>query len=522
MTFINRRQALQGLALTGAAAALPFPRALAQGQDPRPELRIAVQGLAPTLEPVNAISNVGNRVTNALFDTLIRRDFFSNDSGSGTELVPAIAKSWKREDERTVVVSIADNVRFHNGDAVSAADVAYSLSAERLWGDKPLVPRGPLFSAAFESVEAIDGRTVRFRTKAPDFSLEKRLASWIAWVVPEKLYRALGPEQFGLKPVGTGPYKLVEFHPGDRVVLEAFDDYYLGKPTARRITFQVVPEVATRAAGLISGEYDIACALTPDNLVQLEGQPDVEARSSVIENVHLLVYQGDARWLSDKRIRQALNLAIDRKLIVDALWAGKAVIPNGFQIPAYGADFDPGRPPFRYDPEKARALVKEAGYDGEPISYRTLNDYYVNSVAAAQMMQEMWKAIGLNVRLDILENWGQVLAPGMQIRNWSNGFQFPDASIPLTSDWGPNGSPQQTHGWKASAEYNALAAKVRSLAPGEERHKLFQQLADLWEEEAPGAVLYRPVEIYGVRKTIGWKPVSFEFMDLRPYNLRFA
>ncbi|MBX3539730.1 MAG: ABC transporter substrate-binding protein [Chelatococcus sp.] len=508
--------------MAGSAAVATLAATGVSAQAKRPELRIAVQGLPVTLEPVNAIGNVGNRVTNAIFDTLIRRDFFADGSGSATALVPAIAKSWKRDDARTVTVTLADGIKFHNGETVTAKDVAFTFSADRAWGAKPMVPRGPLFSANFESVEAIDDKTVRFKTKADDFSLEKRLASWISWVVPEKLYREQGPEAFGLKPVGTGPYKLVEFIPGDRVVLEAFDDYYLGRPTASRVTFQVVPEVATRAAGLISGDYDIVCALTPDNLPLLASQSHVEARSSQIENVHLVVYQSDAPALSDKRMRQALNLSIDRDLINKTLWGGLAGITNGFQIPQYGVVYDPKRPGFKHDPAAARELVKAAGYKGEPITFRTLNDYYVNSNAAIQMMLEMWKAVGINARMEILDQWSQVLAPGLQIRNWSNGFQMPDAATPLPSDWGPKGSVQTVHGWKAPQAFNDLAAQVASMPDGDDRRGAFQRLLDIWEDEAPGAVLYRPVEIYGIRRDINWKPVSFEFMDLRPYNLSFA
>lgn len=519
MFSLSRREFVAGGAALAASAAAGGAHAQSAK---RPELRIAVQALPVTLEPVNAISNVGNRITNALFDTLIRRDFFSDGSGTATALVPAIAKSWKREDERTLTVTIADGIKFHNGETVTASDVAFTFSAERAWGPKPMVPRGPLFSAEFESVEALDARTVRFRTKAADYSLEKRLASWISWVVPEKLYRQLGADAFGLKPVGTGAYKLVEFRPGDRVVLEAFDDYYLGRPTASRITFQVVPEVATRAAGLISGDYDIVCALTPDNLPMLQSQSHVEARSVQIENLHLVVYQSDAPIMSDKRVRQALNLCIDRDLINKALWGGMAGITNGFQIPQYGPCYDPNRAGFRHDPAAARALLAAAGYKGEKLTFRTLNDWYVNSVAAIQMMQEMWKTVGLNVDMQILDQWSQVLDKGLQIRNWSNGVQMPDAASPIATDWGPKGSVQTTHGWKAPEEFNSLGAKIRSLPDGEERQAAFQKALDIWEDEAPGAVLYRPVEIYGIRKDIKWKPVSFEFMDLRPYNLAFA
>lgn len=214
--------------------------------------------------------------------------------------------------------------------------MAFTFSRERLWGDNPMVARGPLFSARFESVEAIDGHAVRFRTEAPDFSLEKRLASWISWVVPEAAYRELGAHGFGQNPIGTGPYKLAEFVPGDRVVLEAFDDYYRGRPSASRVTFQMVPEVATRVAGLISGEYDIACALTPDDIALVDSQSHVETRASQIENVHLYIFNCAGPVVSDRRVRQAMNFALDRQLINDALWGGLAGIPTASRFRPMG------------------------------------------------------------------------------------------------------------------------------------------------------------------------------------------
>ncbi len=515
----TRRGFVAAAAGAAAAPALGFP---AIGQARRPRLRIGAQGLPDSLEPINAISNTGNRITNALFDTLIHRDFFSKPDGTGAELKPGLAEAWERESDRSLLVTLRRGVKFHNGQEMTAEDVAFTFSEQRLWGEKPMVPRGPLFSAAFDEPQILDRYRVRIRTKGPDVSLEKRLASWVAWVVPKEDYLAKGAEKFGLNPVGTGAFRFGSFKSGDQVELEANDDYFRGRSNVSGVVFFSVPEPSTRLAGLISGEYDIVTTLSPDMLDVLRRYPDLEPRGIAIENVHLVVYQCDNPVLQDKRVRQALNAAIDRELMNRTIWRGLAIVPNGFQFPHYGAAYDAERPKLKYDPELARRLLQEAGYRGERITYRTLPNWYANAMPAAQMLQQFWKAVGVNAEIEVRENWGQVLSAGLMVRNWSNGIQMADPVTPLTTDWGPRGAIQTSSKWAAPAEYNQLIDKIRATPDGDERRRHFQRLQDIWEDEAPGTILYRPYELYAARKSINWKPVSFEFMDLRPYNLSLA
>jgi peptide/nickel transport system substrate-binding protein len=508
---------------TGAAATastgLGFP---AIGQARRPHLKIGAQGLPDSLEPINAISNTGNRITNALFDTLIHRDFFSKPDGTGSALKPGLAESWERESDRALVVTLRRGVKFHNGQEMTAEDVAFTLSATRLWGEKPIAPRGPLFSAEFDEPQILDKYKVRIRTKGPDVSLEKRLASWVAWVVPKDDYLAKGPEKFGLSPVGTGAFRFGSFKSGDRVELEANDDYFRGRSNVSGVTFFSVPEPSTRVAGLISGEYDIVTTLSADTLDVLKRYSDLEARGIAIENVHLVVYQCDHPVLKDKRVRQALNAAIDRDLLNRTLWRDLAIVPNGFQFPHYGPAYDAQRPKLKFDVALAKRLLQEAGYKGERITYRTLPNWYANALPAAQMLQQFWQAAGINAEIEVRENWAQVLGAGLMVRNWSNGIQMADPITPLTTDWGPKGSIQTSSKWAAPEEFNALIARIRATPDGDDRRRLFQRLQDIWEDEAPGTILYRPYELYAARKSIRWQPVSFEFMDLRPYNLSVA
>jgi len=514
----TRRGVLAGGAAFAGTAAFGLPT-LAQSD--RPDVVIAVQGLADNLEPIAAISNVGMRVVNAMYDTLMYRDFLGNAEGSGIQIQPGLATGIERLSPQTVRATIRDDVMFHNGEKMTAQDVAFSFGEDRMFGEEPLTPRAVYFRPNLSEVKVIDDRTVEFTTEAADYAMEKRLASWIGWVVPEQYFRDKGLDGFGQAPVGTGPYKLREFIRGDRVVLEANDAYWRGRPTARTITFVVVPETSTRVAGLVSGEYDFACALSPDQLPLLERYDDVEGRGAQIENTHLVVHN-QIGPLADARVRRAMHMAIDRDTLNNALWAGMAGVTNGFQLPMQGTAYDPDRAPYRQDIEGARALLSEADYDGEAITYRTLNDYYVNSLAAAQAMQQWWQEAGLNVELEIKENWGQVTTPDLMSRNWSNGFPLTDPVAPLTTDWGPSSNVQTNYGWTPPEEFNTLLTTIETSPEGADRTRAFQRALDIFDAEAPGTPLYRPYELYGVKKSIGWRPVTFEWMELRPHNLTFS
>jgi peptide/nickel transport system substrate-binding protein len=304
--------------------------------------------------------------------------------------------------------------------------------------------------------------------------------------------------------------------------LAAFDAYWEGEPTAATVTFREVPEPSVRVAGLVSGEFDIATNIAPDQIDQINGYDGVETRSVVLANSHVLVYNTDHPTLSDPRVRQALNLAIDRELLVEALWDGEANVPNGHQYPEYGDMFDAERPPLAYDPERARALLAEAGYNGEEIVYSTQPNYYLNALPAGQALIEMWKAVGLNARLNVTEDLNAISNDDLMIRNWSNSTRYPDPLGAIWIAWGPYGTAQQRWETWANEEFNTVGNELLTTVALPRRQELAKELLDIWEEDAPGTILYQPLETYGVRSDLEWQPYTFYYMDLRPHNLREA
>jgi len=514
---------LRAAALTLLAAT----SSLAMAQE-RPDLVVGVADLPATLEPGKELSNVGTRVNYSVFDTLIRRDFLSAEGGGGSTLVPSLATEWTRIDDLTLEVKLRDDVTFHNGAPLTAEDVVFTFSPDRLSGENAVLTEGPAYFSVLAEVKAIDAHTVHFITKAPDPLLEHRLSSWASWIVNKADWEAKAATDGGIPmfPVGTGPFMLDEYRADESIRLVAFDDYFGGQPTAATVTFREIPEPSTRVAGLVSGEFDIITNVAPDQIPQINGYDDIETRSVVLANSHVLAYGTQDPVIGDARIRQAMNLAIDRNLLNEALWGGQAVVPNGHQYPEFGDMYNPDHKGLEYNPERAKELLAEAGYDGGLIRYTTQPNYYLNALPAAQAIVEMWKAVGLNVELNVVENYTGLDMANLQVRTWSNSTRYPDPVGGLWNLWGPFGGPQRAAGnWAATENlerFNELGRIIESNVDLDIRQPAAFEMLEIWEKDAPGTILYQPLETYGVSKDINWQPYTFYYMDLRPYNLSFS
>jgi peptide/nickel transport system substrate-binding protein len=342
------------------------------------------------------------RVHYSTFDTLIRRDFINPNQKSWPNLKPSLATSWKRISPTTLEVKLRKGVKFHNGETLTADDVVFTFSKERISGKKAVLKSGRRYFGHLKTVKKIDDHTVHFIAKKPDVALEQRLATYASWILNKKQwmqYKEEGTEwaktakpkkskkkkkkkkkkkvkltwmHYALKkirfnPVGTGPLKFVSWKKNQYVKYEAHDDYFMGKPNFKSVTFKVVPETATRIAGLVSGEFDIIVDVPPDQFKVLNRYKDIDVRSVVIENTHMLVFTPIAKNLQDKRLRQALSLAIDRDKLRKTLWLNRNYTPKGHQLPTFGKMYNPDRKGYVFDSEKTKKLVKASGYDGTPI-----------------------------------------------------------------------------------------------------------------------------------------------------------
>jgi peptide/nickel transport system substrate-binding protein len=541
--FHYARTRVAAAATVAGACVLALPAAAEE----RPVITVAVQQIvnAGVLDTLREQSNVGSRIFTSIFDTLIQVDRQGDLSHK-----PGLAESWTRIDDKTIEFKLRKGVKFHNGEEMTAEDVVFSFGPERMWGfakkgDAPKTGQTLFTQSAgqsssappevhavarrllpgFERMEAVDRYTVRFHNSTPDVTLEGRLTRTGMNVVSKKAFMA-APDwrTFSAAPVATGPYKVKEFKPDNILILEAHDDYWGGKPTAREIRFVVVPEVAGRVNGLISGQYDFITDVPPDQIQTIEASAKHEVVGGPVLNHRISVFDKNHPALKDPRVRRALTLAIDRKLIVDTLWSGRTSIPQGLQWEYYGPMFVSDWQAPAYDPEAARKLLKEAGYNGEPIPYRVLNNYYANQVPTAQILQEMWRAVGANVQIEMKENWQQILAKDSPraIRDWSNSAAFNDPVSSMVTQHCPRGQQQQVGEW-ANEEFNKLCTELETSTDQSKRPAMFRRMLEIIEREDPGyTVLHRTVLFYGKRKDIQWKYSPTMAMDFRADNLKIA
>ncbi|WP_339772426.1 ABC transporter substrate-binding protein [uncultured Pseudosulfitobacter sp.] len=536
---IHRRHAL-GL-LGAAAGSLAMP-GLSFAQSQRRTVTVAVQKITNnnTMDVWNEQSNVGERVFFPnLWEGLINRNWMGDQGG-----VPGLATSWKRLDDKTIELKLREGVKFHNGDEMTADDVVFSFSDERVFAgtqpdggetlyadnfkpktDKELpagVPGvGRRLWPALRGVEAVDKYTVRFHNASPDVTLEGRLIAFGSQIASRRAWdEAATYADWANAPVTTGAYKVQEYRPDVSLTLVAHDDYWGGRPPLAEIRFLEVPEVASRVNGLLSGEYDFACDLPPDQLDAVRNTAGLEVQGSTILNHRIQVFDKVHPVLSDPLIRRAMTHSIDRQLIVNALWDGQTKVPAGLQFEFYDDMFIKGWTAPEFNLEMARDLVKQSGYQGDAIPFRVLNNYYINQVSNAQIMVEMWKQAGLNVEIQMVENWGQVLEDNdtRGIRDWSNSATFNDPVSSIVAQHGPNGLQQQRNEW-SNVEMNELSNFMQKSTDRGARKKAFARMLEITEREDPAfQVLHQNCVFTGMKSDLNWKAAPAFAMDFRADN----
>jgi peptide/nickel transport system substrate-binding protein len=531
-------------ALAGAASTLILPRFAIAQSDNRPTITIAVQKIANsnTLDTLREQSNVGERVFyTSLWEPLISREWLGK-----LEPRPGLATEWKRIDEQTVELKLRQGVKFHNGIEMTADDVVFSFSRERMFANteaknrttiksfeaiptpragKELPPEIPAVARRswpdLVRVEAVDKYTVRFYNATPDVTLEGRLARYGSDISSRKGWEdAATYLDWARAPITTGPYKVVEFKPDNMLVLEAHDEYWGGRPPVKRIRFVEVPEVPSRIAGLQSGQYQFACDIPPDQISDIEKSGVYEVLGGTILNHRLTVFDKNHAQLKNPLVRRAFTHAIDRQAIVESLWAGRTRVPAGLQWEYYGDMFHADWAVPEYNPTLAKDLLKQAGYKGDAIPYRLLNNYYTNQNSTAQVLVEMWRAVGLNVEIQTKENWTQIMerTDARAVRDWSNSAPFSDPVSSIVNQHGPNGQQQQIGEW-TNAEMNTLCELLETSTDRAARKKAFRRMLEICEREDPAyTVLHQNATFTAKPKALKWKVSPAFAMDFRPGN----
>ena len=494
------------------------------------ELTVGAANVSSYLDPGRDHSNVGSQFYFNTFDVLIGRDY---DSVEG-EFLPGLAVSWELIEPTVMELTLREGVVFHNGEPMTADDVVFSLNRMFQATFPPYQVRRRDRLANFTMAERVDDLTVRVHVERPEPLWETLLNLQQLMILPEDYTMALTGdpevaehddfEAFSLAPVGTGPYRIAEFVPSERIVYERFADFWGEPAPLDRVTVRRMPETASRITALRTGEADLVTNIAPDQLALIENDPDLRAVGTVTPLFHVMIMNANHPDMESPLLRQALSLAIDRDTLNEALWYGQAVVPSTHTMREFGELYMPELDTFRYDPERARALLEEAGYDGTPIVFDSFPTYYTNGLLAAQAIVEMWNDVGVNGAVNVTEEWTGG-SPEMMVRNWSNPMYFADPFGSFGVMWAPGGPAESEGRFNTDAEYAEIWDRFRFSADVGARREAYAELMERIAADPPVLPLYQPYESWAMRRGVDWAPKPGHIpyvLDLRAGSIALA
>ena len=352
----------------------------------------AIGADAGSLDPHRVNDNPSAIIMNQIYDTLVEMD------GDGN-ITPHLATSWEQIDDLTWEFTLRDDVYFHNGEHMTAEDVAFTFIRAREPEAGPIQIIVNMIDQ--DSIEVVDEYTVRIGTYFPFAPLLSHLAHPATAIVNQVAVEQFG-EDYGQNPVGTGAFMFESWEPQVAVRMVRNDNFWGNVPAFERLESRVIPEQNTRAIALETGEVDLALELHPMDHARIAGHPDLYHHFIDGMGQTLMYMNNEVPGLNDPRVRQAIVYAIDVEQMVSVVWEGTRVFANGFLPPnVFGAV--PGNNPYRQNVERAQELMEEAGFgDGLSLTITTNGDNSVRVMMATIMEQQLGE-IGIDIEINLME-----------------------------------------------------------------------------------------------------------------------
>lgn len=464
--------------------------------------------LNPTsLDPHRAIEGYSFMVTNQIYDTLVRL-------GEGGVIEPGLAQAWSRPEPTVLRLELRQGVRFHDGQVLDAAAVAASL--QRL-SNPLLAARGAFLLGAIDEYRVVDAHTLDLVTDPPFVPLLANLTFPALAIVPPDAGLDLARA-----PVGTGPFRFVRWRAGDEVELVANEAYWGGAPALAGVRFRIIPDAAAQAIAFRAGDLDLIHDLTPDAYAALADRPDVVRSSYPSERTSYLEFNTAHPVLGDVRVRRAFAHAIDAPLLVDALFGDLALPPGGPLAPLVRyALQDPL--PYPFDPERARALLREAGVEDLTLTLDLGNEGGTEELVA-QYLQAALADVGVRLELrrsDFATLWDIVTSDRAELSFsfWGSDTLDPDFMLGAalhSREVGGNNTSRY-----ANPAFDALLDRGATTTDEAARAAIYTEAQRMVLDDLPMLPLYHHVGTYAKRATLEGERVlgsSFQ-LDLRRARL---
>lgn len=448
-----------------------------------------------------------SKVGYLIMDHLVRYD-------KDGKIVPRLAEKWETSaDGKTWTFSIRKGVKYHDGTELTAADIKYNY--DRIRDPQTASPRAGDMEV-IESIEAPDASTLVFHLKEPFAAfIDKCLVINPALIASPKALESAGKD-FTSKPIGTGPYKLKEWVTGDKVVLEANPDYFLGAPATKEIVFKVMPDPMTAMIELENGGIDMLQKVLPTEAEKMKANSELTLATAQDYNIRWIFFNQAKAPFNDLNVRKALTYAVDRSAIQDSLLNGVAELANGFQ-PEMSWAYEPDTEKYNYDPEKAKALLKEAGWvdtngdgivdkDGKALSVdlNVPNGRYLMDKEIMEVVQNQWKAIGVDAKMNITE-WGNYIDKVKkkdQLGVYFLGLTQDTPEPVMFVDFAFHSGGSFNYGNYKNEKVDKLLQDARTVVDQAERKKLYSEAQKLIAEDFPAIPLYSEYNMLGLSKKV--------------------
>jgi peptide/nickel transport system substrate-binding protein len=442
------------------------------------------------LDPAQVTDLNSNRVGRRIAETLVT---FPEES---TQIVPGLAETWTiSRDGLRYTFKLRKGIAFHDGSALNAEAVKFSIerqiNPEHPFNKLGKYPFANFFFGNVKAVEVVDESSVEFVLKEPRASFLAVLTAGAASIVSPTAVRKFGAD-YAVQPVGTGPFRFVSWDRGQRVVLEKNPKYWKFPVKVDRVIYRPIVEDQARLTELLTGSLDLIVGTPPDFVGQLESNPKVTLLKQVGAHVWYLGINSQKGPLGDKRVRQALNYAVNKDAIVRDVLKGTGSLSRGPVLPNTWAA-DSGLKPYPYDPERAKKLLAEAGY---PNGFSTTlwvpesGSGMQSPVAMSTVIQSNLKAVGVNVAMQTFE-WGAYLAKlrskeqELFALSWMAGNEDPDMVMyPLlhSSQWTPDGPNRALY---KNEKFDELLHQARLTTDQAKRADLYRQAQRILVDDPP-------------------------------------
>lgn len=484
----------KALALLAAACTLTMSLSFGAAAAEKTDLVIAVDADVDTLHPTDFSTTVELNILNQIYDTLM----YMNPDGTH-DPEPRVAESYEiSEDGLDYTFHIRDDITFHDGTPVTVDDVVFSIE---LYKDSEY--QGSQISM-LSSVEATDDHTVVCHLDSPYAPF---LEGILSPNICSKSYYESDPDSFVTNPIGCGPYKFVSRTTGSNIVLEANEDYYRGAPSIKNLSFEVIPDAATKAIALQTGEVSFA-EIDSSVLTQLQANSAITISEVPTSSFCYVSMNLEKEPFDNVLVRQAVNYAIDRDNLVAVCYDGEAEVNSNICAKDRNG-YSEDQFQYTYDPEKAKELLEEAGittpYDlGEIL----VAEKYSN---LATVIQNDLKAVGLEVTIAVKEfnsYIGDLTSGNYMITALNMTLEGDTQSLEMAFTTDYIGTANNAR--YSDAEMDELFNQTRTETDEAKRLELFNQILSKAQDEAIYAVLCNPLTLYAYSSDLQCPEFPFE------------